>query len=414
MKTSAQLSASLIACSVLWCGAASASAGGLIQPRLPAPGLPLATHSCPATCLPGTALPVTAVFNYSGVLNSFAWYPSLPSGWSIGLIKGPGQPVVDASGAIVFTGPIPPSPIQLTYYVQVPAEASGTNFLRDRVAYRVSVAPHVGELPEVWASPDPLVVTVQPPHPPLLPDWTVVWQNSSGAAALWEMAGTQIQSVLGLSTPFADPEWRIASARDVNGDGHVELRWQHADGWLATACVEGANCTAVSYLNPAKVAPGYRMAASADLNGDGQAEILWQHTNGAVWVWYMNGTNRVASAFVGATNSNPGWNLVGTGRFGGPGGVDLLWQNENGSLAAWQLGKGLTIVGMIPLNPPQVDANWRVAGTHDLNRDGHTEIIWQHSSGLVIYWIMNGTTRIDGGLLNLDPVVGDWHIVGPR
>lgn len=87
-----------------------------------------------------------------------------------------------------------------------------------------------------------------------------------------------------------DPDWRIAAAGDLDGDGRTDILWRH----LGTGEHE-------VWLNepggPARVGldrepdPDWRVAAMADLDGDGRADLMWRNaTDGAGEVWLMDGS----------------------------------------------------------------------------------------------------------------------------
>src|SRR5262249_5997086 len=52
------------------------------------------------------------------------------------------------------------------------------------------------------------------------------------------------------------------------------------------------------------------------------------------------------------------------------------------------------------------------AATHDFNHDARSDILWHHSLGETVIWLMNGASAIGGGSLGTVPT--DWGIVGQR
>ena len=51
-------------------------------------------------------------------------------------------------------------------------------------------------------------------------------------------------------------------------------------------------------------------------------------------------------------------------------------------------------------HPWSQDTDWRIARVADFNRDGHSDLLWQHqSSGLFSVWHMSGLSRVDGMVL---------------
>jgi len=56
--------------------------------------------------------------------------------------------------------------------------------------------------------------------------------------------------------------------------------------------------------------------------------------------------------------------------------------------------------------------SWHAIGTGDFNGDGHSDILWQNTSGQAAIWEMNGTSQIPGGSQLVSPNPGtSWHAV---
>ena len=55
----------------------------------------------------------------------------------------------------------------------------------------------------------------------------ILWQNSNGQAAIWEMNGT---SVVGGGAVGANPgpSWKAVGTGDFNGDGHSDILFQNS------------------------------------------------------------------------------------------------------------------------------------------------------------------------------------------
>ncbi len=83
---------------------------------------------------------------------------------------------------------------------------------------------------------------------------------------------------------------------DFNGDGFSDILWQSTSGQAAIWEVDGNNPIPGGGSrvdnNPG---PSWTEVASGDFNGDGYADILWQNTiTGQASIWEMNGTNVIA------------------------------------------------------------------------------------------------------------------------
>jgi hypothetical protein len=97
---------------------------------------------------------------------------------------------------------------------------------------------------------------------------------------------------------------------------------------------------------------------------------------------------------------------VVVGDFDGDGKTDILWRHTSGANLLW-LMNGTTYSSSVSL--PFVPSSWNIVGTADFNGDGSTDILWQHSSGLVLIWLMSGTTVSSS--VNLPSVDPSWQIV---
>ena len=148
--------------------------------------------------------------------------------------------------------------------------------------------------------------------------------------------------------------------------------------------------------------------AIGDFNGDGVADILWRHTSGALQVWFMRGGGN-SSILGSAAVANPDndWTIRGIGDLNGDGVADVLWQHISGVVAVW-LMNGSHVIGTGSLGT--ISSDWSIQGVGDFNGDGKTDILWRHTSGAVAIWRMNGTSIASMGA----PVgVGtEWTIQG--
>jgi subtilisin family serine protease len=93
--------------------------------------------------------------------------------------------------------------------------------------------------------------------------------------------------------------------------------------------------------------------------------------------------------------------------------VDILWRHSNGVDLTWLMGgdKGNTKIGGQPIRNI-ADPSWKIRGTGDFNQDGQTDILWWNStSGQVVAWLMNGPNQVDSKDIG---IVSDtrWTILG--
>ena len=234
----------------------------------------------------------------------------------------------------------------------------------------------------------------------------ILWQNTNGQAAIWELNGTNVISgqIVGANP---GPSWKAIGTGDFNDDGHSDILWQNTNGQAAIWELNGTNVISGQIVG-ANPGPSWKAIGTGDFNDDGHSDILWQNTNGQAAIWELNGTNEIGGGKVGA-DPGPSWHAIGTGDFNGDGHSDILWQNTNGQAAIWELnGTNEIGGGNVGANP---GPSWHAIGTGDFNGDGHSDILWQNTNGQVAIWELNGTNVIGGGKVGADPGPS-WHAIG--
>ena len=238
----------------------------------------------------------------------------------------------------------------------------------------------------------------------------ILWQNADGQAAIWEMNGTkQIAGGSQLVGPNPGPNWKVVGTGDFNDDGHSDILWQNADGQAAIWEMNGTNQIAGgSQLVGPNPGPSWKVVGTGDFNDDGHSDILWQNTDGQAAIWEMNGTRLIGSAVVGP-NPGPSWKVVGTGDFNDDGHSDILWQNADGQAAIWEMN-GTNLIGSAVAGP-NPGPSWKVVRTGDFNDDGHSDILWQNADGQAAIWEMNGTSLIGSAVVGPNPGPS-WKVVG--
>jgi serralysin len=202
----------------------------------------------------------------------------------------------------------------------------------------------------------------------------MLWRNSSGEVALWQMNGTVIAGSGDLNAGggaiFLGPSWSVAGIGDLNGDGKADIIWRNTSGEVAAWMMNGSTVIGSGDVSAGGIAqaPGasWSIAGVGDFNADGNADILWRDSSGSLVEWLMNGTTIIGSGAVtsgnAAVNPDPSWHVVEIGDFNDDARADILWRNDNGALAEWFM-KGTTIAGSTaPTSGGAVvspDASWQ-------------------------------------------------------
>jgi plastocyanin len=163
---------------------------------------------------------------------------------------------------------------------------------------------------------------------------------------------------------------------------------------------------------------GARLVANNDFNHDGQSDFLWQNGNGQLRLWLMEsgpeGLARAATLFL--RNGRPagrGWEVVATHDFNRDNNEDILWQHTSGPLMIWVMSATNFVRSEPLLGAPNAGRVWHVAGVADFNQDGEADLLLRHKNGYVVVWFMRGTQFLGRTLLlNGEPVPPVWRIAG--
>ena len=202
---------------------------------------------------------------------------------------------------------------------------------------------------------------------------------------------------------------------DFNGDGVADLLFEDDGGRLAIWYMDGVSLKSASFLAPMEVQDKkWRVVGTGRFNADAEEDILFQHEDGALAVWHMNGITLSLAEFLNPVHpGNVGWRVAGTGDFNKDGKTDLLFQHDDGTLAVWFMnGAKLDSAAFVQPQSPG-DPNWRVVGVGDFNLDGNADLIFQHEDGSLALWYLDGIERASGVRFSPNNVQDtNWRVVG--
>jgi hypothetical protein len=233
----------------------------------------------------------------------------------------------------------------------------------------------------------------------------ILWQQVDTQQIIaWHMntagvrTGFQVLNVGGEGQYVAHWQWEFSAGavhNDENGDGRADILWQHSStGQVVSWRMNGAwaRDTFATLANSA--ASTERVVAQADFNGDGINDLLWSVKSGGqtrAIVWYRNAAGaRTSYAVLGSVPEV--YELVGAGDMNRDGNTDLLWQHSTtGQLVAWHYnGAGVRLSHAVIVSSM---SGYRVHAVGDMNGDDNADLIWQGvsaSNATTIIWYMNG------------------------
>ncbi len=175
-------------------------------------------------------------------------------------------------------------------------------------------------------------------------------------------------------------------------------------------------CTSVTVVGPSPGDPPI-LPPAADFNADLRPDLIWiYNATGELAMWNLGGGEHgerlLGGGYLNAPPLPAGWRVAGSADMNGDGHTDLVLQSDTGYLGAWFFN-GSTMTGGALLSPSQVDPNWRIRAVGDLNHDGHPDLIWQYApTGQVAFWLMNDATTIGYVIPNVAAPGADWEIIG--
>jgi hypothetical protein len=215
--------------------------------------------------------------------------------------------------------------------------------------------------------------------------------------------------------------WLTPSAGSVSGTGSQTISYNVANNSSSTprtsSITVGGQVFTVTQAGVTLDPFTLRELGRSDFNRDGFYDLLWQNTStGQLAAWMLNGGSVKVETGLGLNMPDTNWQIAGTGDFNGDGKPDILWRNRVfGYVAVW-LMYGVTPYAVYSLSIPQVaDTAWKIAGVGDFNLDGRPDIIWQHDSGPVVIWAMDGLRVAYGTPISGDPAMTadpHWRVAG--
>lgn len=130
--------------------------------------------------------------------------------------------------------------------------------------------------------------------------------------------------------------------------------------------------------------------------------LFWHNSaTGELITWHMTGTNVLDSREISWGSVGTDWAVAGTGDVNRDGHTDILFRHKTeGWLAVWFLQNN-TVLRSAYLSINRNDVAWKVHGLGDANGDGYADVIFQHDDGRLAVWFLQGTTVLSTQLLSI-------------
>jgi hypothetical protein len=236
----------------------------------------------------------------------------------------------------------------------------------------------------------------------LLTEWLLNDTSVPTTTNATQNAPVSVQTVQGQAQPFAPGAYPV----DIDGDAVTDVVWREVSMTVNSGPYGAPQITTDNIrteewmLTSGQTVPKYdayldsptsSVAAAGDFDGDAYGDFVFRDSSTGdtqivfspgYWVDY------------GAVPLN--WSIMGSGDFNNDGADDLLWYDTTGGyVAIWFMepGTGNIAAGPWFQNVP-VDSGWTIDGVADTNHDGISDIIWEHSSGVISIWTMNADATV--------------------
>ncbi len=82
----------------------------------------------------------------------------------------------------------------------------------------------------------------------------------------------------------------IVNSHDLNGDGKSDIVWRDTSGNIAIWEMNGTTILNPNTAGVGNVPTTWSIVGTGDFNGDGKSDIVWHDSSGNVAIWEMNGT----------------------------------------------------------------------------------------------------------------------------
>ena len=247
----------------------------------------------------------------------------------------------------------------------------------------------------------------------------LLWNNTDGKAAFWNVDTGGNVTVPGVFGPFADGSslWH-ATALATGPDGVSHILWNNADGHVALWNVtDSGNVTAATGYGPYSDGPNLWSASSLSVGPDNVIHLLWTNPDrkAAFWSVTQSGSVTGVTGYGPYTDGSPSNPWIAFGVSTGPDNVShLLWANTDGKGAFWNLAANGSIAGVTGYGPYTDGAASKLwyANAVSTGPDNVSHLLWNNVDAKAAFWSVSSANGGIGGVTGYGPFAdgsSPWH-----
>lgn len=245
----------------------------------------------------------------------------------------------------------------------------------------------------------------------------LLFQKPNGILSAWFLRGTNYLGARPITNAkLSGSDWQTMAMGDFDANGSSDLVLQHDSGSVVLSMLNGTNFLKFLPVRNGYGLPNWRVVGVADFNRDRKSDIVLQNENRSLMVWYMVGTNYFASQILrDGVAPGPAWRFAAINDFNDDGQADVIWQNADGRLAVWFMVGGNYLSTYLLRDGRPAAPGYRLVGVADINFDARNDLLFQHTDGRLLAWLMNGAGFVKAIMFpNTPKVPAGWKLVGPK
>ena len=241
----------------------------------------------------------------------------------------------------------------------------------------------------------------------------LLWDNTDGKAAFWNVAADGTATGVVSYGPYADGSslWHV-TALASGPDGVSHLLWNNPDGHVALWNVmDGGSVTVIDGLGPYTdgAASNLWRATGLSVGPDNVIHLLWTNTDGKAAFWNVTQSGSYSALagygpFTDGSPQNP-WTAAGIST-GSDNVSHLLWRNTDGKAAYWNVsdadGSAAAQAGYGPYTDGSTSSLWGAAGI-STGTDNVSHLLWDNADGKAAFWNVGSANGSIGSVMGYGP-----------